>query len=551
MPTPTKHIVVTGGVISGLGKGITAASLARLLTARGLTVAMGKMDPYLNVDPGTLAPAEHGETFVLDDPVELDLDAGHYSRLGGAVLSAASTITQGSVLWQVLTAERRGDYLGKTVQMVPHVVEAIRDRMLALSSPGADGRVPDVVILELGGTVGDLESLPFLEAIRRYRTTVGRQNFCLVHVALVPTTSPSGEAKSKPVQHSVVELRSRGLIADVVVCRATDPVPAELRAKISHLCDVEPAAVISNHDVDSLYAAPLSLHAEGLDTVVCDVLGLDTPEPDLTAWAALVDRARFPTRRVRVGLVGKYDLASDAYLSVVEALRHAGIAHDTGVEVVFVPAEDLEGGDPGALLGELDAVVIPGGFGPRGVEGKIAAAGWSREHGVPTLGLCLGLQVMVIDVARNLAGLPGAHSSELNADTAHPVVSLLAEQSGVLTGDAGLGGTMRLGAYPCTLSPGTLTAQLYGQREVSERHRHRYEVNAPAYGERLADAGLIASGTSPDGSLVEMVELTGHPFWLATQAHPELKSRPDAAHPLFTGLIAAALDRAEVGTPAG
>jgi CTP synthase len=547
---PTKHVVVTGGVISGLGKGITAASLARLLTARGLRVVLGKMDPYLNIDPGTLAPAEHGETFVLDSGVEVDLDFGHYERFSGTTVPANASITAGRVYWDVLHAERAGKYLGRTVQVVPTIVEEIRDRMLALSAPGADGGAPDVVILELGGTVGDLESQAFLEAIRRYRTAVGRRNFCLVHVALVPSTSPGGELKSKPVQHSVTELRSRGLTPDVVVCRAKDPVPAALRAKISNLCDVELSAVVSNHDVSCLYAAPLALHAEGLDDVVCATLGLDTPAPDLAAWRRMVQGAEYSSRRVRVGLVGKYDITTDAYLSVVEALRHGGVAAGTKVDVVFVPAEELESGDPGRLLAGLDAVVIPGGFGERGVEGKIAAAAWTRVHGVPTLGICLGLQVMVVDVARHLAGLAGAHSSELDPATPYPVVSLLAEQSDVLAGVADMGGTMRLGAYPCRLEPGSLAARLYGTTLVSERHRHRYEVNAPTYGKQLTAAGLVFSGFSPDGRLVEMVELPEqeHPFWVATQAHPELRSRPDAPNPLFAGLVRAAVRRSREGT---
>jgi CTP synthase len=535
-----KHVVVTGGVVSGLGKGIAAASLARLLTARGLRVVLGKMDPYLNVDPGTLAPAEHGETHVLDCGVEVDLDFGHYERFSGATLPAAATITAGATYLDVLTRERRGDYLGATVQVVPHIVDALRDRMLALSHGANIGEPdPDVVILELGGTVGDLESLAFLEAIRRYRKAVGRGNFCLVHLALVPTISTSGEEKTKPAQHSVTELRSRGLTPDVIALRAQRALAANVKATISHLCDVEAEAVISIADAASLYAVPLALHGEGLDDVVCAVLGLETPAPDLIEWRRLVARAENPTRVLRIGIAGKYTHA-DAYLSVIEALNHAGIECDARAEITFIPTDDLTDETAPAALDALDALVIPGGFGSRGIDGKLAICRAARESELPTLGICLGLHVLVIDVARNLAGYSTAHSTEIDPGTPHPVVSLMEEQYTV----TGLGGSLRLGACPCELTPGSKVAQTYGTVRITERHRHRYEVNN-AYRAALKKAGLCISGTSPDGSLVECVELSGPGYFVATQAHPEFTSRPDRPHPLFVGLLRAALERAD------
>jgi CTP synthase len=537
----TKHIFVTGGVASSLGKGITAASLGRLLKSRGLRVTMQKLDPYINVDPGTMNPYQHGEVFVTEDGGETDLDLGHYERFVDENLKRESNATTGSIYSAVLAKERKGDYLGVTVQVIPHITNEIKARILRVATEDVD-----VVITEIGGTVGDIEILPYLEAIRQFRKDVGRDNVCYLHVTLVPYIGPSGEQKTKPTQHSVTELRSRGIQPDVIVCRSDRPISDGLKRKISLLCDVPQEAVVSAVDARNLYEIPLVLHDEGLDGYVCRLLRFDGPEhaPRLEGWQALVDRVEAATTPVRIGLIGKYVILPDAYLSVVEALRHGGYAHGARVDIEWIPAEDVEGLLAAGRMSHLDGVVIPGGFGPRGIEGKIAAAGYAREHEIPCLGLCLGMQTMVIEFARNQLGLAGANSSEFDPDTPHPVIDLMDDQREVVN----YGGTMRLGVYPARLHAGSQVAEAYGEPFVYERHRHRYEFN-PRYRRRLADAGLVAAGTSPDDRLVEFVELQGHPFWIGTQAHPEFKSRPDRPHPLFAAFVAAALARVEARAP--
>jgi CTP synthase len=525
-----KHIFVTGGVASGLGKGLTASSLGRLLKMRGLRVTMQKLDPYINVDPGTMNPFEHGEVFVTDDGGETDLDLGHYERFIDEPLTRASNATTGSIYQSVLAAERRGDYLGRTVQVIPHVTDEIKRRIRRLVSDEVD-----VVITEVGGTVGDIEILPFLEAIRQFRNEVGRDNVCYVHVTLVPFIGPSGEQKTKPTQHSVTELRSRGIQPDVIVCRSDEPLSDSLKRKISSQCDVDNRAVINAVDVKNIYELPLIFHDEGLDTVICDVLRIDSPI-DLTPWRDLVNRIEASVSPVRIGLIGKYVDLHDAYLSVIESLKHAGFHHGAQIEVIWIQAEDVEGLLADERMSSLDGIVIPGGFGPRGIEGKIRAAEFARENTVPCLGLCLGMQVMTVEFARNVLGLADANSTEFNAATPHPVIDLMIDQREVTN----KGGTMRLGAYYAVLSPGSKVANAYGEPVVSERHRHRYEFNSN-YRARIEAAGLLCSGTSPDKTLVEFVELENHPFWVGTQAHPEFKSRPDRPHPLFRELIGAAL----------
>ena len=525
-----KHVFVTGGVASGLGKGLTASSLGRLLKMRGLRVTMQKLDPYINVDPGTMNPFEHGEVFVTDDGGETDLDLGHYERFIDEPLTRASNATTGSIYQSVLAAERRGDYLGRTVQVIPHVTDEIKRRIHRLVNDEVD-----VVITEVGGTVGDIEILPFLEAIRQFRNEVGRDNVCYVHVTLVPFIGPSGEQKSKPTQHSVTELRSRGIQPDVIVCRSDEPLSDSLKRKISNQCDVDNRAVINAVDVKNIYELPLIFHDEGLDTVICDVLRIDAPI-DLSHWRQLVARIEASVSPVRIGLIGKYVDLHDAYLSVIESLKHAGFHHGAQIEVTWIQAEDVEGLLADEAMGSLDGIVIPGGFGPRGIEGKIRAAEYARENLVPCLGLCLGMQVMTVEFARNVVGLKDANSTEFNAATPHPVIDLMNDQREVTE----KGGTMRLGAYYAVLTPGTKVANAYGEPVVSERHRHRYEFNS-SYRTRIEEAGLLCSGTSPDKRLVEFVELENHPFWIGTQAHPEFKSRPDRPHPLFRELIAAAL----------
>jgi len=535
----TKHVFVTGGVASSLGKGLTASSLGRLLKARGLRVTMQKLDPYLNVDPGTMNPFEHGEVFVTDDGGETDLDLGHYERFIDESLSQDSNATTGSIYSSVIASERRGEYLGRTVQVIPHITDEIKRRISRLATEDVD-----VVITEIGGTVGDIEILPFLEAIRQFRLDVGRDNVFYVHVTLVPFIGPSGEQKTKPTQHSVTELRSRGIQPDAIVCRSEEAISPELKRKISNLCDVPVDGVVNAADAANLYEIPLVLHEEGLDALLCRQLGFGDLDLDLREWEALVERVENATRPVRIGLIGKYVSLPDAYLSVVEALKHGGFLHGAAVELEWIQAEEVEGLLAAGRLRDLDGIVIPGGFGERGVEGKVAAAGYARAEGIPCLGLCLGMQVMVIDVARNVAGLTGANSSEFDAQTPHPVIDLMEAQRDVTD----KGGTMRLGAYIAELQPGSQVAEIYGREVVSERHRHRYEFNM-RYRARLEEAGLRCSGTSPDGRLVEFVELDDHPFWVGTQAHPEFKSRPERPAPLFDHFIAAALTRNEGRNP--
>jgi len=536
-----KHIFVTGGVASSLGKGLTASSLGRLLKSRGLRVTMQKLDPYINVDPGTMNPFQHGEVFVTDDGGETDLDLGHYERFIDEALHRDSNATTGSIYSMVLAKERRGDYLGDTVQVIPHITNEIKDRILRLVNDDVD-----VVITEVGGTVGDIEILPFLEAIRQFRKDVGRDNVCYVHVTLVPFIGPSGEQKTKPTQHSVTELRSRGIQPDAIVCRSDRPISEALKRKISLLCDVPSQAVVSAVDARNLYEIPLVLHEEGLDDYVCQLLRFDGPEhePDLTQWESLVSRIEAATTPVRIGLIGKYVNLPDAYLSVVEALKHGGYHHGADVQVEWIQAEEVEGLLAEGRLHDLDGMVIPGGFGWRGIEGKVAAAGYAREHEIPCLGLCLGLHVMVIELARNACGLAGANSAEFDGESPHRVIDLMDEQREVVD----YGGTMRLGLYPAKLEPGSQVARAYGESIVYERHRHRYEFN-PRYRTRLEEGGLRCSGSSPDDRLVEFIELPSHPFWIGTQAHPEFKSRPDRPHPLFRELVGAALVRAEGRKP--
>ncbi len=534
----TKHIFVTGGVASSLGKGLTAASLGRLLKCRGLKVTMQKLDPYINVDPGTMNPFEHGEVFVTDDGGETDLDLGHYERFIDENLSRDSNAPTGSIYSSVIAAERRGDYLGRTVQVIPHITDEIKRRISKLA-----GEDVDVVITEIGGTVGDIEILPFLEAIRQFRLEIGRTNVAYVHVTLVPFIAPSGEQKTKPTQHSVTELRSRGIQPDAIVCRSAQPVSDDLKRKISNLCDVPVEGVINAADADSLYEIPLVIHDEGLDGFLCEHLQLPDREPDLGAWRELVAKVDAAQTPVRIGIIGKYVTLVDAYLSVTESLRHAGIHEGAKVEIEWIQAEEVEGFLAAGRLRDLDGIVIPGGFGERGVEGKIAAAAYARENDIPCLGLCLGMQVMTIEYARNALGMTGANSSEFDPQTPYPVIDLMDTQRDVTD----KGGTMRLGAYVAELTEGSQVAKAYGRLIVSERHRHRYEFN-PRYRGRF-EAGrsghgdFVCSGESPDGRLVEFIELDGHPFWVGTQAHPEFKSRPDRPAPLFAAFMGAALDR--------
>jgi CTP synthase len=535
----TKHIFVTGGVASSLGKGLTASSLGRLLKSRGLRVTMQKLDPYINVDPGTMNPFEHGEVYVTDDGGETDLDLGHYERFIDESLSRESNATTGSIYSAVIAAERHGDYLGKTVQVIPHITDEIKRRIKALATDDVD-----VVITEIGGTVGDIEILPFLEAIRQLRLDVGRGNVCYVHVTLVPFIGPSGEQKTKPTQHSVTELRSRGIQPDAIVCRSESPISHDLKRKISNLCDVPMEAVVNAADARNLYEIPLVLHDEGLDEVVCRLLGFEGRDIDLSEWEILIDRIETAVRPVRVGIIGKYVSLPDAYLSVVEALKHGAFHQGAQVEVDWIQAEQVEGLLTEGRLRDLDGIVIPGGFGERGVEGKIAAATYAREHEVPCLGLCLGMQAMTIEFARNVLGLAGANSSEIDPQSPHPVIDLMESQRGVTD----MGGTMRLGAYVAELRPGSIVAKAYDREVVSERHRHRYEFN-PRYRSKFDGSGFVCSGNSPDGRLVEFIELDSHPFWVGTQAHPEFKSRPDRPAPLFREFMGAALARAEGRNP--
>nr|WP_112227761.1 CTP synthase [Lentzea atacamensis] len=539
----TKHVFVTGGVASSLGKGLTASSLGQLLTSRGLRVTMQKLDPYLNVDPGTMNPFQHGEVFVTDDGAETDLDIGHYERFLARDLSGDANVTTGQVYSEVIAKERRGEYLGDTVQVIPHITDEIKRRIRAMAEPDADGVTPDVVITEVGGTVGDIESLPFLEACRQVRHDVGRDNVFFLHVSLVPYLAPSGELKTKPTQHSVAALRNIGIQPDAIVCRADREIPDALKRKIGLMCDVDTDAVVAAVDAPSIYDIPKVLHAEGLDAYVVRRLGLPFRDVDWTVWGDLLERVHNPSETVKIALVGKYVDLPDAYLSVTEALRAGGFAHHAKVEIKWVPSDECQTPEGAArALSGMDAVLIPGGFGVRGIEGKIGALKYTRTRGVPTLGLCLGLQCMVIEAARNLAGIGDANSSEFE-EGGSPVISTMADQQDVVSGQRDMGGTMRLGAYIAKLTPGSQVATAYGSTEVSERHRHRYEVNN-AYRGKLSEAGLVFSGTSPDDRLVEFVELPAdvHPFYVATQAHPELKSRPTKPHPLFAAFVKAAIN---------
>jgi CTP synthase len=532
-----KFIFVTGGVASGLGKGITTASLGRLFKSRGLRVTLQKLDPYINVDPGTMNPFEHGEVFVLDDGAETDLDLGHYERYTDESLHRGSNFTTGAVYQTVTAKERRGEFLGKTVQVIPHITNEIKDRI----RQHADSEDADVSVVEIGGTVGDIESLPFLEAVRQLRNEVGRDNCAFVHVSLVPFIGPTGELKTKPTQHSVKELRSLGLQPDVIVLRSDRPIGGNYKEKISLLCDVPVSGVIGAVDADDIYRVPLILHEEGLDGYLANHLRIDA-EPDLTEWQTLVDRIDRATGRVRIAIVGKYVHLRDSYLSVIEALRHGGFHHGAKVDIAWVPSDDLVENAEEVLSG-MDGILVPGGFGWRGIEGKLEAIRFARERGVPYLGLCLGLQTAVIEFARTVCGLEGANSTEFDPDTPHPVIAILPEQEGVTD----MGATMRLGAQPCHLVPGTRTAEIYGEPVVYERHRHRYEVN-PEYHGVLQEHGLVLSGFSPDGRLVETIELPDHPFFEAGQFHPELRSRPTRPHPLFREFVGAAVARKQGAT---
>ncbi|GLX92840.1 CTP synthase [Herbidospora sp. NEAU-GS84] len=538
----TKHLFVTGGVASSLGKGLTASSLGRLLKLRGLRVTMQKLDPYLNVDPGTMNPFQHGEVFVTDDGAETDLDVGHYERFLDTELHGSANVTTGQVYSNVIAKERRGEYLGDTVQVIPHITNEIKDRIRGMAGPDVD-----VVITEVGGTVGDIESLPFLEAVRQVRHEVGRDNVFFLHVSLLPYIGPSGELKTKPTQHSVAALRSIGIQPDAIVCRSDRPITTSLKRKISLMCDVDEDAVVSAIDAPSIYDIPKVLHAEGLDAYVVRRLGLPFRDVEWTEWDELLKRVHKPSKEATIALVGKYVDLPDAYLSVTEALRAGGFANDARVNIRWVTSDDCQTPEGAAReLDGVDGVLIPGGFGVRGIEGKIGAIRHARENRIPLLGICLGMQGMVIEAARNMAGIEEANSAEFDPDAKHPVISTMADQEDVVAGERDMGGTMRLGMYTAKLGEGSLARQLYGKAKADERHRHRYEVNN-AYRERLEKVGVVFSGLSPDGRLVEYAELASdlHPFFIGTQAHPEFRSRPTRAHPLFRGLIAASIAYAE------
>ena len=535
-----KHVFVTGGVASSLGKGLTASSLGTLLKARGLRVTMQKLDPYLNVDPGTMNPFQHGEVFVTEDGSETDLDIGHYERFLQTDLDGSANVTTGQIYSTVIAKERRGEYLGDTVQVIPHITNEIKSRIQAMATDDVD-----VVITEVGGTVGDIESLPFLEAVRQVRHEIGRDRCFFLHVSLLPYMAPSGEQKTKPTQHSVASLRSIGIQPDAIVLRADRHVPDAIKRKVSLMCDVDADAVVAAVDAPSIYDIPKVLHGEGLDAYVVRRLGLPFRDVDWTEWGDLLHRVHHPRHQLTVALVGKYVDLPDAYLSVTEALRAGAFAHRAGVKLRWVTSDDCDTPEGAQReLGDVDAICVPGGFGVRGIEGKVAALAYAREHRIPTLGLCLGMQCMVIEYARNAAGLPAANSAEFAPESPYHVIATMAEQEDVVAGERDMGGTMRLGAYPAVLSEGSVVARLYGSTQVSERHRHRYEVNNH-FRAQLQEAGLVFSGLSPDGRLVEFVELPVemHPYYVGTQAHPEFKSRPTAAHPLFRGLIEAALLR--------
>lgn len=529
---PVKYVFVTGGVVSGLGKGITAASLGRLLKARGYKVTMQKFDPYINIDPGTMNPVQHGEVFVTDDGAETDLDLGHYERFIDESLTKNSNVTTGKIYWSVLHKERRGDYGGGTVQVIPHITNEIKSRFYR----NFNEEETHIAIIEVGGTVGDIESQPFLEAIRQFQHDVGHENAILIHVTLIPYIKASGELKTKPTQASVKDLQGMGIWPDILVCRSEYPLDHHLKDKIALFCNVPSSHVLQNLDVEYLYEAPLAMEKEQLAQVACECLHLDCPEPDLNDWTAMVDALRHPTSKVRIAIVGKYIHLHDAYISVVEALKHGGIASHSVVDLKWVDSELVNDANAAEYLSDVNGILVPGGFGVRGIEGKISAIRYARENKVPFLGLCLGMQMAIVEFARHVIGYDDAHSAELDPDTSHPMIHLMPEQDGV----EDIGGTLRLGSYPCILEKGTKAYELYGEETIQERHRHRYEVNND-YREILRQSGMTLSGISPDGRIVEMIELPDHPFFLATQAHPELKSRPNRPHPLFRGFVAAAL----------
>lgn len=536
-----KYVFVTGGVVSGLGKGITAASLGRLLKARGYHVTMQKFDPYINVDPGTMNPIQHGEVYVTDDGTETDLDLGHYERFIDESLDCNSNVTTGKIYWSVLNKERHGDYGGGTVQVIPHITNEIKSRFYRAKTEDEE----TISIIEVGGTVGDIESQPFLEAIRQFQHEQGHENAILIQVTLIPYLKASGEMKTKPTQMSVKSLQSMGIWPDILVCRSDYPVDEKMKEKIALFCNVKKEHVLQNLDAPSLYEVPLMMEEERLAQAVCECLNIPCPEPDLSDWKNMVEDLHHSKKAVTIALVGKYVALHDAYLSVAEALRHGGIANRAQVNIRWIDAEELTPENLEEYLHDVDGVLVPGGFGQRGTEGKILAIGYARKNKIPFLGICSGMQLAIVEFARNAAGLSGAASIELDPDTPDPVIALMPEQNGVVN----LGGTLRLGAYPCVLKEGTLAEQLYGKKEISERHRHRYEVNND-YRDMLTENGMILSGLSPDGRIVEMIELKDHPFFVATQAHPEFKSRPNLAHPLFKGLIAAAVEYEDAGSAA-
>lgn len=531
-----KYVFVTGGVVSGLGKGITAASLGRLLKARGYTVTMQKFDPYINIDPGTMNPVQHGEVFVTDDGAETDLDLGHYERFIDESLSKNSNVTTGKIYWSVLQKERRGDFGGGTVQVIPHITNEIKNRFYR--NPSAEHT--EIAIIEVGGTVGDIESQPFLEAIRQFQHEKGHENVILIHVTLIPYLRASQEMKTKPTQASVKELQGMGIRPDIIVCRSELPLDKKIKDKIALFCNVPSSHVLQNLDVEYLYEAPLAMEKEHLAQVACECLKLDCPQPDLTDWIAMVEALRHPSLEVNIALVGKYIQLHDAYISVVEALKHGGIASKATVNILWVDSEQVTEENVSEMLAEADGILVPGGFGDRGIEGKIQAIRYAREQKIPYLGLCLGMQLAIVEFARDVIGLSDAHSIELNPRTVHPVIDLMPDQADI----EDIGGTLRLGSYPCVLKEGTKSYSLYGETTIHERHRHRYEVNND-YRNVLEENGMVLSGMSPDGRIVEMIELKDHPFFIATQAHPELKSRPNRPHPLFKGLIQASLAHRE------
>ena len=529
---PVKYVFVTGGVVSGLGKGITAASLGRLLKARGFKVTMQKFDPYINIDPGTMNPIQHGEVFVTDDGAETDLDLGHYERFIDESLSKNSNVTTGKVYWSVLQKERRGDFGGGTVQVIPHITNEIKSRFYR----NFTSEDTHIAIIEVGGTVGDIESQPFLESIRQFQHEVGHENAMLIHVTLIPYIKASGELKTKPTQASVKELQGMGIQPDIIVCRSEQPLDQGIKDKIALFCNVPNDHVLQNLDVEYLYEAPLAMEEEHLAQVTCKCLNLECPTPDLTDWKDMVNALRHPNKEVDIALVGKYIQLHDAYLSVVEALKHGGIAERATVNIHWVDSEELNEENVDEVLGSMQGILVPGGFGSRGVEGKILAAKYARENKIPYLGLCLGMQVAIIEFARHVCGFHDAHSVELDPNTTHPVIALMPDQNGV----EDIGGTLRLGSYPCVLDPTSKARELYGSEEIHERHRHRYEVNND-FRAALTEGGMKLCGTSPDGRIVEMIEIPDHPWFLATQAHPEFKSRPNRPHPLFKGFVEAAV----------